>query len=80
MVKLVAGILALIALAASLLSGVDPVECLARGAIAYLVGWIGASVWCALFDVNSASSAPTNPEFQDQEPENEASAEDAEAA
>jgi hypothetical protein len=63
-VRIVAGSTALVALSASLLSGVDPWTCLGRGALGYVAGHVAAGVWCALFppesveDLDEPDSAP----------------------
>lgn len=58
MAKVVGGILALVALAASILSGVDPVACLLRAAIAYIVGWFAAQLWYVFFTIRVHSDRP----------------------
>jgi hypothetical protein len=47
-VTVVSGLAALASLGASLLSGVDAVTCLVRGAVAYFVGRVLAQAWCSL--------------------------------
>lgn len=51
MAKVIAGIMALVALAASILSGVEPVACLLRGVIAYIVGWTATQLWYVFFTI-----------------------------
>jgi len=41
--------LALIALSAALINGVDPVQCVIRGGVCYLVGSFTASLWNMFF-------------------------------
>ena len=48
MAKVIAGLMALVALGASVLSGAEPWTCLARGGIAYIVGNIAGAFWEAL--------------------------------
>lgn len=48
MAKVVAGLMALVALGASVLSGADPWTCLARGAVAYTAGAVAGAFWEAL--------------------------------
>ena len=48
-VKLVASLTALAALGSSIFAKVDPVNCLLRGAIAFVAGRALAGLWCALF-------------------------------
>ncbi|MBS1709701.1 MAG: hypothetical protein JSS65_13395 [Armatimonadetes bacterium] len=48
MAKVVAGLMAMVALGASVLSGAEPWTCLARGAIAYVVGNVAGAFWEAL--------------------------------
>ncbi len=64
-VRLVASLMALVALGSSLLAGVDPLNCLIRGAVAFIVGRSVAGFWCVIFppknveksgDPDSASS------------------------
>ncbi len=58
MAKVIAGILALVALAASILSGVEPVACLLRAVIAYVVGWFAAQLWYVFFTIRVQSHHP----------------------
>ncbi len=51
MPNVIGGILALAALAASTLSGVEPVTCLLRGFIAYLTGVILTQLWYVFFTI-----------------------------
>ncbi|MFN8220811.1 MAG: hypothetical protein U0S12_11865 [Fimbriimonadales bacterium] len=51
MSKVVAGLAALIALSAGILAKVDPITCLQRGAVAYIIGWFGTQVWYVFFTV-----------------------------
>lgn len=65
MPTVIGGLMALVALAASILSGVDPVSCLMRGLIAYLVGAMATHVWYVFFAVrvveDSDSSSDAEP-------------------
>lgn len=51
MPKVVGGILALTALGASILAGVDPLTCLWRGLLAYLIGSWATQLWYVFFTV-----------------------------
>ena len=51
MPKLIGGILALVALAAGSLGGVDPIACVLRAVVAYLVGMIATQVWYVFFTI-----------------------------
>lgn len=51
MPKVIGGLLALIALSASLLAGVDPWGTLLRGFIAYVVGLFLAQLWYVFFTI-----------------------------
>ncbi len=53
--------MALTALGASLLAGVDAITCLIRGAIAYGVGLFAASLWCAFSQPRSALVSAVKP-------------------
>ncbi|MCW5936505.1 MAG: hypothetical protein KIT11_04270 [Fimbriimonadaceae bacterium] len=54
--QLASGLMALAALTACLMSGVDPVTSLVRGGIAYLVGRSLAGLWCALFPASDVDT------------------------
>jgi hypothetical protein len=69
MSRILGGLAAIIALASGILSGIDPVLCLERAAIVFVVGAVCGHVWHALStmaEVNSArmqqSSAPKKEE------------------
>jgi hypothetical protein len=49
MPTLIGGLLALVALATSVFVGVDPLSCIIRGAIAYLVGVACTQLWYVFF-------------------------------
>lgn len=51
MPKVVGGILALTALGSSILAGVDPLTCLWRGLLAYLIGSWATQLWYVFFTV-----------------------------
>lgn len=51
MPKLVGGLAALIALAAGILSHVEPYTCLIRGLLAFLLGWAVTNVWYVFFTI-----------------------------
>ncbi len=48
MAKVVAGLMALVALGASVLADADPWTCLLRGAVAYAAGIVAGGFWEAL--------------------------------
>lgn len=58
---IVAGLLCVVALSASLLTGNGPMETLGRGAAAFGAGYVIANIWGALFSP-SASSLPLSAE------------------
>ncbi len=47
--KIIGGLMAIAALSASLFNGVDPVQCLIRGVIAWFVGVTAGSMWNLFF-------------------------------
>ena len=57
--KIVAGLLAIVALAASLLNGIDPIQCMIRGGIAWMVGLTAGTIWNLFFMRPAQSAAPT---------------------
>lgn len=63
--KIVGGLLAIAALSASLFNGVDPVQCLFRGIIAYFVGLTAGSLWNLFFSKPTpvALKLETQPQF-----------------
>ena len=63
--QLAACLTALSALTASLLSAVDPVSCLIRGLLGYVIARILAGFWCALF---VSPSVETSGDVQDEAP------------
>lgn len=56
--KIVAGLMAIAALGASLMNGIDPIQCMLRGGIAWIVGMIAGTVW-NLFFTRSPQVKPT---------------------
>ncbi|MBI1756524.1 MAG: hypothetical protein HYR64_05395 [Fimbriimonas ginsengisoli] len=56
MPKVIGGLAALAALIAGILGHVDPLACVGRAALAFLLGWIAYQVWYVLF----ASRIPTH--------------------
>ncbi len=56
MPKLIGGMAALVALAAGVLSQVDTAASLQRAGLAFLIGWLGAEVWSALFGTSKRRS------------------------
>ena len=57
MPKVVGGLAALIALAAGILSRVDPLDCLWRAAVAFAVGVIATQIWYVFFTIRTRASA-----------------------
>jgi hypothetical protein len=51
MPKVIGGILAIVALGASMLAGVDPATTMLRGALAFTLGVIATQVWYICFTV-----------------------------
>ncbi len=60
MAQIVAGILAIIALATGLATGLEPTVCLARGSVAFLAGWIGWSLYIGLSSTVSGKGAASS--------------------
>lgn len=64
MPTLVGGLAAFVALAAGILSQVEPVASIQRASIAFLLGWLGTNVWYVFFTVrinpNENDNAPAN--------------------
>ncbi len=53
MSKIVAGVLSLVAMGASVLAGNDAITCLIRGSVAFFAGIVLTHVWLAFFDHRS---------------------------
>ena len=53
MPTIVGGLTALVALAAGILSNVDPVAIIWRATLAFFLGWAGTQVWYVFFTVRS---------------------------
>lgn len=51
MPSLIGALTAFVALAAGILSHVDPVASIGRACLAYLLGWIATNVWYVFFTV-----------------------------
>ena len=51
MPKVIGGLAALVALAAGMLGNVDPIACLQRALLAYVIGWFGTQCWYVFFTV-----------------------------
>lgn len=49
--KLVGGLSALVALAAGILAKVEPVTCVSRAGLAFLLGFVATQVWYVFFTV-----------------------------
>jgi len=57
MPTIVGGLAALAALAAGILSKVDPVATLWRATLAFLLGWSGTQVWYVFFTVRNVEDS-----------------------
>ena len=57
MPKVVGGLAALAALAAGILAQVDPVTCLMRAGLAFLLGFVGTQAWYVFFTVRIQPNA-----------------------
>lgn len=57
--------MALVALAAGTLSGVDPVQCVVRAIIAYFVGALATQLWYVFFTIRVVGDVdePVEPEL-----------------
>lgn len=62
MVKIVASATALAALGSAIVSHVDPLTCLLRGVIGYLVGKVFGQVWTAVFASTRSTTSLDEPE------------------
>ena len=62
MPKLVGATLALIALAASILAQVGPIDCLLRGMVAYIVGRFATQLWYVFFTIRVERGKPESSE------------------
>lgn len=70
MSMVVGGILAIVALSMSLMTGADSWTCLGRGLAAFLVGHVSASVfWAVLGPVKTKPDVVSEPEPESQEVE-----------
>lgn len=58
MPKLVGATMALVALAASILAGVGPIDCLVRALIAYFVGRFATQLWYVFFTIRVERGSP----------------------
>jgi hypothetical protein len=68
MPKVIGGLTALVALAAGILCHVDPLDCLWRAAIAFILGLVGTQAWYVFFTIRTQSSDPYS-SLQEQGPE-----------
>lgn len=68
MPTVVGGLAALVALAAGILSNVDPVAIIWRATLAFLLGWAGTQVWYVFFTVRigkeTTDKGPSDPPGQ----------------
>jgi hypothetical protein len=53
----IGGLAALVALAAGILSNVDPVAIMWRATLAFFLGWLGTQVWYVFFTVRIRQEA-----------------------
>ena len=51
MPKLVGGLAALVALAGGILAHVEPITCIARSALAFILGWLLTQLWYVFFTI-----------------------------
>lgn len=56
--SLIGSLAAFVALAAGILSRVDPVASIGRACLAYLLGWVLAQVWHVFFAVRTERKPP----------------------
>lgn len=54
---IVGGLAAMVALAAGILSQVDPVATIWRASLAFLLGWVGTQVWYVFFTVQKSEES-----------------------
>jgi hypothetical protein len=54
---IVGGLAAIVALAAGILSKVDPVATIWRASLAFLLGWVGTQVWYVFFTVQKSEES-----------------------
>jgi hypothetical protein len=59
--KIVAAVMALAALGAAILAGVDPVQIMVRGVIAFGAGWVVGSIWEGLVQATSRIRVVSSP-------------------
>ncbi|MEJ5170268.1 MAG: hypothetical protein WHU10_04710 [Fimbriimonadales bacterium] len=58
MPRIVGGLAALVALMAGVLANVDPLDCLWRAALAFVVGLLGTEAWYVFFAARAQSLLP----------------------
>ncbi len=78
--KIVAGLMTVAALGASLLNGVEPTQCILRGGIAYLVGSIAGTIWNLFFIQGPSKPAAPIRRVVEESPESTVSEESKKAA
>jgi hypothetical protein len=66
MPTLIGGILALVALAAGILSHVEPVASIERALLAFVLGWMLTHVWYVFFTVRIGGAATDAPSDEPQ--------------
>jgi hypothetical protein len=62
MAVIVGGLMALVALASSIFRGVQPIDCLIRGLVAFFIGSTLTKVWEGLVGTRKTSYAPPSEE------------------
>jgi hypothetical protein len=62
MPKLIGGLAALVALAGGILANVEPVACLGRSALAFLLGWLLTQLWYVFFTIRVQTGKPNTEE------------------
>ena len=65
----VGGFAAMVALAAGILAQVDPLTSLWRAALAFVLGWLGASVWSVVTNGSPAVEIPDMTDASHSDPE-----------
>lgn len=65
MPTLVGGLTALVALAAGILSHVEPVSIIQRALLAFLLGWLFTNVWYVFFTVRIERSVADSDQTQE---------------
>lgn len=80
MPKLIAGLMALTALAASILAQADAITCLTRGAIAFVVGYFCGILWHSILGNQQKPLSRKESSQSSKKPQDAAESEDTRAA